>query len=80
MTGACCILRLHPVAAFHRPAVRSHMRSGVVTGVAGEVVTVAAGLWRRAVGWDGVLIRGQYKDDNQLIQTNGIHVLGRVLA
>jgi hypothetical protein len=56
------------------------MRSGVVTGVAGEVVTVAAGLWRRAVGWDGVLIRGQYKDDNQLIQTNGIHVLGRVLA
>ena len=35
--------------------IRSHSRSGVVKGVAGEVVTVAGGLWKRVVGRGGVL-------------------------
>jgi hypothetical protein len=58
MQGAYCSLL--PVGAFHRPAGRIHIRFGVVTEVAGEVVSVVVGLWRRVVGWDGVLALSQY--------------------
>jgi hypothetical protein len=51
---AACRIQL-PVEACRRLAVRSHSRYVFVRVVAGVVVIVAGGLWRRAVGWGGVL-------------------------
>lgn len=54
--------------ACRRPAGRSHMRCVVAKEAAGVVVTVIAGLWTRAVGWDGGLGVDQYSGSEGMMR------------